>query len=115
VRRRHGGAALAAADAHAPPADACADAGVVHGTPPAHRRDMRVKTLVAASLLALATSASAQVMSSLSSPQGSAADLLSRASRMAAETQRRFAKPPAHAAGWEHGTRPVSTRPSAWR
>jgi hypothetical protein len=77
---------------------------------------MRAQMLVATFVLALAASASAQVLTSPYQPAGSAADLLSRASRMAAEAERRFAKPPAQAPGWAHGSgtgtlrRPVSSR-----
>ena len=76
---------------------------------------MRVKMLVAASLLGLATSASAQVISSLASPAGSATDLLSRASRMAADNQRRFTKPPAQPSGWARGNSSGPNRPPGWR
>jgi hypothetical protein len=75
---------------------------------------MRVKILVA-TLLLVATSASAQVVSTLSSPSGSATDLLTRASRTAAETQRRFEKPRSPGSVWAHGSANGSTRPSGWR
>jgi len=67
---------------------------------------MRVKMLFATFVLCVATSVSAQVMTPLSQPAGSVADLLSRAARMAADNQRRFAKPQVQGAGWAHGGAP---------
>jgi hypothetical protein len=75
---------------------------------------MRVKILVA-SLLLVAASASAQVVSTFSSPPGSATDLLTRASRMAADTQRRFEKPRTPGTVWAHGSVTGQTRPAGWR
>jgi len=49
---------------------------------------MRVKMLFATFVLCVATSVSAQVMTPLSQPAGSVADLLSRAARMAAAPAR---------------------------
>ena len=75
---------------------------------------MRAQMLVATFVFGLAASASAQVVSSYSPPAGNAADLLSRAARMAADTQRRFVKPPVQPSGWLHGTstagRPATPR-----
>lgn len=67
---------------------------------------MRVQILVGTFVLGLAASVSAQVVIPISQPAGSAADLLSRAARLAADAQRRFAKPRAQAAGWVHGGGP---------
>jgi hypothetical protein len=78
---------------------------------------MRVKIFVifVATLLLVAASASAQVVSTLSSPPGSSAELLTRASRMAADTQRRFIKPQTPGSVWAHGTVSGPARPAGWR
>ena len=76
---------------------------------------MRPTLLVTTFFVALAVSASAQVLTPMTSGSGSASELLSRAARMAAENQQKFNRRPAQPVGWMHGSPTANSRPTNWR